>query len=86
MSFNHLHTLNLSGNKIQVVTGLKSCVNLIEVNLSDNLIDKVSPNLWQLRPLKKLSNLDISENQISDADKVVPFLRNFAELVVLRAD
>ena len=61
-SFNQLHTLNLSGNKIEVVTGLQNCVNLIDVNLSDNMIDRVSPNLWGLRILTKLNTLDISDN------------------------
>lgn len=73
----NLYSLNLSGNKISVISGLDKLENLQILNLSENKIKKLSPNCWQLRSLPSLINLDLENNQIDDADKVMPYFENF---------
>ena len=75
-----LYQLDLSNNNIDVISGLDKLVNLSKLNLSENKLSKLSPNCWQLRSLPALDDLNLENNNLDDADKVVPFFENFKTL------
>ena len=75
-----LYQLDLSNNNIDVISGLDKLVNLSKLNLSENKLRKLSPNCWQLRSLPALDDLNLENNNLEDADKVVPFFENFKTL------
>lgn len=72
-----LRHLNLESNSISSTVGLSHLTKLEQVNLSHNCI-KALEDLSGLKGLPKLSNIDVSHNQLEQAEEVVEFWTEFA--------
>lgn len=57
-----VYVLKAKGKEIKDLTGLEHCINLGEVDLSDNQITGIGP----VKSLENLQSLDLSGNQITD--------------------
>jgi len=62
-----VEVLSLSVNNIQSLEDIRHCLNLKELFVRKNDINSLSEILW-LRPLKRLSNLMLSENPCSEGN------------------
>lgn len=61
-----LTKLDLSNQEIQDLSGLENCANLKDLNLANNLISDNS-NLSKVIELPHLEEIDLSDNQLTDA-------------------
>ncbi len=57
-----VYVLKAKGKEIKDLTGLEFCINLGEIDLSDNQITGIGP----VKALENLQSLDLSGNQITD--------------------
>lgn len=57
-----VYVLKAKGRSIKEITGLEHCINLGEVDLSNNQITDINP----LKALKNIQSLDLSGNRIQD--------------------
>lgn len=67
-----LMALNLSNNRITVIENLKGLDQLKNLDLSTNAIEKLA-DCVELKELPALESLDLKNNHIDEADKVLPF-------------
>ncbi len=78
----YLQTLNIQGNQIKIISGLKG-LNLLEnLDLSSNLI-QYTYNCQELLELPRLKKLDMKNNLLEDTDEVIPFFSNLSGLISL---
>ena len=68
----HLIILDLSFNDISNIEPLEVLSNIQDLNLSKNLIE--GELTFKIENLKKLKNLDLSNNQISDIQRLLNYL------------
>mmetsp|Transcript_31394 Transcript_31394/g.91675 ORF Transcript_31394/g.91675 Transcript_31394/m.91675 type:complete len:523 (+) Transcript_31394:150-1718(+) len=79
-----LRQLNLEGNAIARVEGLMFHTKLEQLNLAHNTIARLE-DLSELSHLPNLNNIDVSHNQIEEAEGVVEFWSGLqAQIRVLR--
>mgnify|MGYP000078779447 FL=1 len=79
-----LEWLDLSFNRIKVIEGLESLVNLTDLSLFSNQIQEVSPP--SLDANTKLNVLSLGDNQISSFEPTISYLRGFKHLQVLKLE
>mmetsp|Transcript_4090 Transcript_4090/g.3944 ORF Transcript_4090/g.3944 Transcript_4090/m.3944 type:complete len:487 (+) Transcript_4090:158-1618(+) len=80
----NLEWLDLSFNNIKVVEGLEELINLTDLSLFHNQITEVrAPSLDSC---KKLNVISLGDNMITSYEAVIPYLRTFPNLQVLKLE
>mmetsp|Transcript_14886 Transcript_14886/g.25357 ORF Transcript_14886/g.25357 Transcript_14886/m.25357 type:complete len:173 (+) Transcript_14886:361-879(+) len=78
----NLVTINLSQNCISKIEGLAGLDQLLNLDLSSNILSDTE-SCHELLFLPALSNLDLKNNQIDDREKIVPFFSRLQSLQAL---
>ena len=66
-----------------MVEGLEKLHNLEIIDLSNNYIQRITPDCDQLKDLRNIQTIDLQHNQIDDGDNIIPFFEGIPHLLGL---
>lgn len=78
----NLHTLNLAENRLTSLDGLQGLIRLKTLDVRTNLITDIH-ECAAIKSLPSLTSFDARNNQIANAEDVIPFFRDMPKLELL---